>query len=97
MGVMTVNSRNARNNLRDLLDRVFSGGADVVIERNGKPMAVMIPVEDYAALQEELDDLRSARRVAEIYEEWLNDPSTGRPMEDVEADLISRGLLGEQT
>ena len=43
---------------RDLLDQVFSGGPDVIIERNGKPMAVMISVVDYKDIQDELEDLR---------------------------------------
>jgi prevent-host-death family protein len=93
MGVLTVNSRNARIKMRDLLDRVFFGVSDVVIERHGKPVAVMIPVEDYEELQDELDDIRAARRVAEIYESWKKDTSIARDMDEIEAELIEQGLL----
>lgn len=93
MTVETVNSRDARSKWRDILDTVFTGTADVIIERNGKPVAVMIPVGDYKELLDELDDLRAARRAGEIYEEWLRDPSIARPIEEVEADLIASGLL----
>ena len=62
MGILTINSREARIKWRDLLDKVYAGSSDVVIERNGKPVAVLILVEDYEELKDELDDLRSARR-----------------------------------
>jgi len=95
VSVLTVNSRQARTDLRDLLDRVFSGNADIVIERYGKPVAVMIPFEDYEEIREELEDLRTGRRVAKIYETWKGDSSTARPMEAIEAELAAEGLLDE--
>jgi len=95
MSILTINSREARIKWRDLLDKVYAGSADVVIERNGKPVAVLIPIEDYEELQDELEDLRSARHVAALYEAWKQDPSSGRAWEEVEADLIDKGLLDE--
>jgi prevent-host-death family protein len=95
MAVETVSSREARANWRDLLDKVLTRTADVVIERNRQPVAVLIPVDDYEELQEELDNLRAARRAGEIYEEWKRDPSTARPLEDVEAELIAKSMLDE--
>jgi prevent-host-death family protein len=95
MGILTINSREARIKWRDLLDKVYAGSSDVVIERNGKPVAVLIPVEDYEELQDELDDLRSARRVAVVYETWKQNPPAGRAWEEVKTDLINRGLLDE--
>ena len=95
MSVLTINSREARIKWRDLLDKVYAGSSDVVIERNGKPVAVLIPVEDYEELQDELDDLRSARRVAALYEAWKQDSSSGRPWEEIKSDLIDKGLLDE--
>jgi prevent-host-death family protein len=95
MGILTVNSRKARSNLRDLLDQVFKGEVDVVIERNGKPVAVMIPVSDYEDLIDELDDLRAARRAAALYESWKRNPDSARPIEEVEEELKSEGLIHE--
>ncbi|HML21313.1 MAG TPA: type II toxin-antitoxin system Phd/YefM family antitoxin [Aggregatilinea sp.] len=95
MTTETISSRDARSKWRDVLDKVFSRTADVVIERNGQPVAVLIPVEDYEALQGELDDLRAARQAGVLYEEWRRDPSTARPLEDIEADLRAKGLLDE--
>ena len=82
-----VKSGEARTKFRDLLDRVLAGKGDVVIERNGKNVAVMIPAVDYEQIREELDDLRSAREAAAAYEEWKKDQSTGRPLEEFEAEL----------
>jgi prevent-host-death family protein len=93
MAVKVVGSREARTQWRDVLDTAQAGAADVVIERNGRLVAAIISYEDYQAIQEDLDDLRTARRAAEIYEEWKRDPSTGRPYSEVRDEL--KGLLDE--
>lgn len=41
----------ARRRLGELLESVYHGGDEVVIERAGKPMAVVIPAERYASLE----------------------------------------------
>lgn len=96
MSVFTINSREARSNFRSLLDRILAGG-DVVIERNGKAVAVLIPVEDYKGIQDELDDLRASRRAVALYESWKNDRAVARPLDDIEAELIEEGLLDGRT
>ncbi len=55
----------------------------------------MIDYEDWVALQDELDDLRAARRANEVYQEYLRDPSTARPWADIRAELVAEGLLGD--
>jgi prevent-host-death family protein len=94
MSTVTINSREARSNFRSLLDRILAG-FDVVIERNGKAVAVLIPVEDYMEIQDELDDMRAARRAAALYESWKKDRDVARPLEDIEAELMEEGLLDE--
>jgi len=91
--VTVVSSRSARSNWRNLLDQIMVGSQDIVIERNGEPVAVMIPVADYEDLQEELEELRSARRAAALYEAWKQDSSLARPIEDIEKELNAAGLL----
>lgn len=95
MTIETVNSREARVKLRDLLDKVFSRTADIVIERNGKPIAALIPIEDFEMLQDELDDLRATRRAAAAYEAWKLEPESGQPYAGVRAELVAEGLLDE--
>jgi prevent-host-death family protein len=95
VAVKIVNSREARTKWRDLLDDIFSGDSDVIIERNGKPIAAMIPAADYRELQDELDDLRAARRAAIAYEDWKRNPEGSIPWDEMRANLVTEGLLDE--
>lgn len=76
---------------RDVLDDVADGD-DILVERYNKPVAAVIAYEDYIALQDELDDLRSARRAQAALEAWRKDPSLARPWEEVKAELHKADL-----
>lgn len=91
MVTTTVKSGEARIKWRDLLDQVLAGKRDVMIERNGKNVAVMIPAVDYEQIQEALEELRAAREAAAAYEEWKRNPSIARPWDEVEAELGKTG------
>ena len=93
MTITKIKSSEARIKWRDLLDQVYAGAADIIIERSGKDMAVLIPAIDYEALRDELEELRSTRQAAAAYAEWQRDPSVARPWEDVEAELAKEGLV----
>ena len=95
MTITTVQSRKARAQWRTLLDAVLAGDSDVVIERNGKAVAVLIPVEDYQELQETLDELRATRRANAAYAEYKNHPESGKPWSEVRHELVSEGMLDE--
>lgn len=43
-------AREARNSFADLLGSVHYGGQTVIVERSGKPMVAVIPVEMYQRL-----------------------------------------------
>lgn len=92
MTVDVLDSNRARAVWREVLDKARTG-SDTVIERYGKPAAVVIPFEDYEALQDELDDLRAARRASEALEEWKRDPDFGTPLDQFEEELRTAGLL----
>ncbi len=68
MVTTTIKSGEARTKFRDLLDQVATGKGDVMIERNGKNVAVMIPAADYEQVREKLETLRSVREAAAIYD-----------------------------
>ena len=87
MSPTKVKSGEARAKWRDILDQVFAGKGDVVIERNGKDVAVMIPAVDYEQIRETLEDMRAVREAAANYEEWKKDPSVARSWEEVDAEL----------
>lgn len=97
MTVKVYESNRARSRWRDVLDTASAGNADVVVERYGRPVAAVIPYVDYVALQDELDDLRAARRAAEIYEAWKRDPSLARPYAEFRAELVAEGKLDGDT
>ena len=50
-----VSALEARKRLGELLEGVYYRGDEVVIERAGKPMGVVIPAERYEAMEREKD------------------------------------------
>ncbi len=93
MPVQVLDSNDARSRWRDVLDAAHTSGTDIIIQRYGKPMVVVIAYADFLALQETLDDLRTGRRAETAYNAWKNDPDRGKPWEEVEAELVAEGLL----
>ena len=81
-----IKSGEARAKWRDILDQVFAG-KDMLIERNGKEIAVMIPAVDYAQIRETLEEMRAVREASAAYEEWKTDPSVARSLDEIEAEL----------
>lgn len=78
--VKKIGAREARNNFSELLGQVHFGGQVVIVERFGRPMVAVIPVEDYQQLIAErearfqvLDEIR--RRLPDL------------PVEEVEQDV----------
>ena len=70
-----------RNNLADLIGRVHYGGEVVIVERSGKPMMAMIPVEMFEQLIAErearfqvLDRIR--RRLPDVLEDGVRQDVT---------------------
>ena len=75
-----IGAREARNRFADLMGSVHYGGEAVIIERSGKPMVAVIPVEMYEALIAE----REARfAVVDRIQSKLPDV----PETEVEADV----------
>ncbi len=75
-----IGAREARERFADLLGRVHYGGETVIVERSGRPMVAMIPVEMYERLVAE----REARfRVLERIRARLPEV----PPEEVERDV----------
>ncbi len=76
MVTTTVKSGEARIKWRDLLDQVLTGKGDVMIERNGKSVAVMIPAADYEQIREKLQEVRAVRETTAAYEALQSTPVT---------------------
>ena len=85
-------SEAARTRWRELLDTA-AGTADVVITRRGEPLVAVIDYQDFMAMHDELDDLRAARRADAAVDEYLDDPKSARPWQEVRAELVAAGKL----
>jgi len=62
-----VSAREARNKFADIMGSVRYGGEEVIVERSGRPMAALIPVDTYERLVAErrvrfevVDQIRSS-------------------------------------
>lgn len=64
MAVKTLDSNQARNHWREMLDTVLASNADVVITRYSQPVAAVVSYEDYLAVADELTN-RTAPRPAD--------------------------------
>ena len=62
MTTKTVDSNQARNNWREMLDTVATRQVDVVITRYNKPVVTMLDYEDYLAVRDELARQRARRQ-----------------------------------
>jgi prevent-host-death family protein len=87
MAFYVVNTNEARSHWREIVDHA-SVGADVVIERHGKPIAAVILYEDYVALQKELEDLRAVRRAQAALDAWQRNRGGARPYSQVREKLV---------
>jgi antitoxin Phd len=89
--VIPISDLRARQN--EILARLGQG--PVVLTQHGRAAAVLISPETWNNLMEALEDLQDAIEGAQAYEEWKRDPSTGRPWEEIRAELVAEGLLDE--
>lgn len=69
----TVSALEARRRLGELLEGVFYRGDEVVIKRAGKVMAVVIPVERYATIEQSRKHL--AQMIDEVHERTRDVPT----------------------
>jgi prevent-host-death family protein len=93
MTIIKIKSGEARIKWRDLLDQVYAGATDFIIERSGRDVAVLIPAKDYEVVRGALEEMRADRLAAAAYHEWQHDPSVARTWDEVEAELIQKGLV----
>jgi len=78
----TITLSDARDTLGDLVNRAAYAGERVVIERRGKPAAVLIPVADLEALEA----FEDAADVAAYDEAKASDDGTRATLDNLRAD-----------
>lgn len=71
-----------RTNLSDTVNRVAYRGERLVLERRGKPVAVLVPVEDLALL-EAIEDRQDAEEGARVLRELREGRTTTIPAAEV--------------
>ena len=80
-----IGSREARNKFSELLGSVRFGKEEVIMERSGKPMAALIPIETYERL---IAERRTRFEVLESIRSRLPDISSEEIEKDI-ADAVS--------
>ncbi len=81
-----IGARQARNNFADLLGSVHFGKDEVIIERSGKPMVAVIPIDLYEQMIAE----RKARfQVLERIRQRSPDVAEEEVMQDVTAAVAA--------
>lgn len=69
MSIKTIDSNQARNNWRELLDIAQNTNVDVVITRYNKPVVTVLDYEDYLSIQDELARQRLLRQAQRQHQE----------------------------
>ena len=87
----TVPVREFRNHLSTLLSDVADRRDHVLVTRNGKPAAALVPIDEYDALEETAEILSDSETLAAI-EAGLAEISRGEivTLEDLRAELAER-------
>lgn len=80
-----IGSREARNKLSEILGSVRFGKEEVIMERSGKPMAAMIPIETYERL---ISERRTRFEVLESIRSRVPDITSEEIEKDI-ADAVS--------
>ena len=83
--------REFRSRLSELLDAVVDRRDHILVTRNGKPAAALVPIDEYEALEESAEILSDADALSAI-EEGLAELRRGDvvSLEDVRAELADR-------
>lgn len=77
----------ARNTFGQVLSDVDAGRGDVLIQRNNKIIAAIIPASDYAEIVDELLHLRAANRALAYYEAYQQGKARTVAWSDLKARL----------
>ena len=83
--------REFRSRLGELLDAVADRRDHILVTRNGKPAAALVPIDEYHALEESAEILSDADALSAI-EQGLAELQRGEAvtLEDLRAELADR-------
>jgi prevent-host-death family protein len=89
----SVSVREARSGLAAIIDRAIDGGA-TVITRDGNPVAAVVSMDDYNALEDAIDEY-FARKAEDVAAAEEGGPRYG--MSDIVADIFDEQALPYRT
>ena len=91
----TVGVRELRSNLSQLLSDVADRRDHVLVTRNGRPAAVLVPIDEYDALEETAEVLSDPDALAAL-EAGLGELERGETitLDDLRRELVARRALG---
>ena len=69
MQAKVMGAEEVRREWRTVVDAVLAG-EDVVVERYSRPAVAVIAYDDYAAIRQELEELRATRRTNQMRTAW---------------------------
>ena len=78
--VLRYGAREARSKFAEVLGRVGYGGEVVIVERSGKPVAVVVPIDMYASL---VGDRKARFQVLDL----IRERAPAVPDEEIEKDV----------
>jgi prevent-host-death family protein len=89
---MNLNINKGDAQLAETVRRVSHGGERIVLNRNGKGVAALVPIEDLKFLEfiEELEDAADAKAAKKALADIKSGKTKLIPWEKVKADLIKR-------
>jgi len=90
-----VTATEAKNNLGQLLRRVAENGEEIVIERQGRPRAVIISVEDYARYKAAAEQQRRSEALAWLREFEVRQRERNKDLTDDQIEEIADQLTRE--
>ena len=79
----TMSAEAARREWRTLVDGVVAG-EDVIIERYARPAVAVIAYDDYAAILQELEEMRAHRRTEQLRAAWQQGKLKALPWDEAE-------------
>lgn len=82
--------REARERLAELLTAVADRREHIVITRRGRPAAVLVPPDEYAALEETLDVLADPDSLRALVRGLTDDPADDVEFDDLRTELRQR-------
>lgn len=86
--MVTITAKAARESFSELVSRAAYSKEHVVVTRNGKKMAALIPIEEFALLESVLNELEYKRDVDEARQALDEIKQEGTiPWEKVKSDL----------